>query len=318
MKSVTVHESQSVTDYPNKNTIFAVWKFKEGMNVKPVFEQLCAVVDNLNHSFIIRVPGGRVTCIMAVGYDAWINLSLPRPVPKELKNFEPIAGSKHTAVATPGDLLFHLRATDMAVCFDMMTAITDILSPVADCLEEIHGFRYWDGRSILGFVDGTENPVGAERQFYAVVGDEDPMYRGGSYVFVQKYLHDMQAWSKLPTEEQEKVMGRYKISDIEMPDGVKPDNSHSAIAGIEDENGTELKIVRDNMPFGNPAKGEVGTYFIAYASTFSTTHKMLQRMFIGYPEGNYDWILDFSKAQTGSLFFAPSLDILKQYSADAT
>jgi porphyrinogen peroxidase len=318
MKSVTVHESQSVTDYPNKNTIFAIWKFKEGMNVKPVFEQLCAVVDNLNHSFIIRVPGGRVTCIMAVGYDAWINLSLPRPVPKELKNFEPIAGSKHTAVATPGDLLFHLRATDMAVCFDMMTAITDVLSPVADCLEEIHGFRYWDGRSILGFVDGTENPVGAERQFYAVVGDEDPMYRGGSYVFVQKYLHDMQAWSKLPTEEQEKVMGRYKISDIEMPDGVKPDNSHSAIAGIEDENGTELKIVRDNMPFGNPAKGEVGTYFIAYASTFSTTHKMLQRMFIGYPEGNYDRILDFSKAQTGSLFFAPSLDILKQYSADAT
>jgi porphyrinogen peroxidase len=343
MKRVAVHESQSVTDYPNNNTIFTVWKFREGAEIKPAFEQLCALLANLNHSFIIRTLNGRSTCVMGVGYDAWTKLSLPTPLPRELKPFEPIVGSKHTAVATPGDLFFHLRGTDMAACFDMITAITDVLtpaavspvsaspaaaspvsvspaaaSPVADCLEEIHGFRYWDGRSILGFVDGTENPVGNERQFYAVVGDEDPMYRGGSYLFVQKYLHDMRAWSNLPTEEQEKVIGRYKTSDIEMADGVKPANSHSALAGIEDENGGELKIVRDNMPFGNPAKGEIGTYFIAYASTFSTTHKMLQRMFIGDPPGNYDRILDFSKACTGSLFFAPSLDILKQYSAATT
>jgi porphyrinogen peroxidase len=187
--------------------------------------------------------------------------------------------------------------------------------PAADCLEEIHGFTYWDGRSILGFVDGTENPVGNERQFYAAVGDEDPMYRGGCYVFVQKYLHDMRAWSSLPIEEQEKVIGRYKMSDVEMPDEVKPADSHSALAGIEDENGMELKIVRDNMPFGNPSRGEVGTYFIAYTSTFTTAQTMLQHMFIGDPPGNYDRILDFSKACTGTLFFAPSLDILKQYSA---
>jgi porphyrinogen peroxidase len=315
MKRVTVHESQSVTDYPNNNTIFTVWKFREGAEIKPAFEQLCALLANLNHSFIIRTLNGRSTCVMGVGYDAWTRLALPTPLPRELKPFEPIAGGKHTAVATPGDLLFHLRGVEMSACFDMQLAITDVLSPVADCLEEVHGFRYWDGRSILGFVDGTENPVGNEREYYAVVGDEDPMYRGGSYVFVQKYLHDMQAWTKLPTEEQEKVIGRYKLSDIEMSDDVKPGNSHSAVAGIEAEDGTELKIVRDNMPFGNPAKGEIGTYFIAYASTFSTTHKMLQRMFIGDPPGNYDRILDFSKACTGSLFFAPSLDILKQYSA---
>jgi putative iron-dependent peroxidase len=315
MAQVTVHEPQNVTDYPNNNTIFTVWKFKENKEIKPVFERLCALVANLNHSFVIRIPGGRVTCVMGIGYDAWMKLSLPSPLPKELKNFEPIVGAKHTAVATPGDLHFHLRGTDMAVCFDMLTAITDVLSPVADCLEEIHGFRYWDGRSILGFVDGTENPIGADRQYYAVVGDEDPEYKGGSYCFVQKYLHDMHGWTGLSTEDQEKVIGRYKMSDIEMPDDVKPDNSHSALASLDDGNGNELKIVRDNMVFGNPSKGEIGTYFIAYASTFSTTHKMLERMFIGDPPGNYDRILDFSKAYTGSLFFAPSLEILDQYSA---
>ncbi|MGO4294330.1 Dyp-type peroxidase [Chitinophaga sp. RAB17] len=311
-------ESQNITDITNNNTIFVVWKFKEDMPVKPAFEKLCGLVANLNHSFTIRVPDARASCIMAIGYEAWIKLSLPLPVPKELKNFEPLAGSKHTAVATPGDLHFHLRSTDMSVCFDMLTAITEVLYPVADCLEEIHGFRYWDGRSILGFVDGTENPIGEDRQLFALVGDEDPLYKGGSYLFVQKYLHNMRGWTKLSTEEQEKVIGRYKLSDIEMPDDIKPNNSHSALASLDDDQGNELKILRDNMPFGNPAKNEVGTYFIAYANTFSTTYKMLERMFIGVPAGNYDRILDFSTAHTGSLFFAPSMDMLDQYTADVT
>jgi len=317
MKRTTAQESQNITDYPNNNTIFAVWKFKANLEIKPAFEKLCALVANLNHSYNIRVPEGRVSCVMGIGHDAWIQLSLPTPLPKELKNFEAITGSKHTAVATPGDLHFHLRGTDMSVCFDMMTAITEVLYPVADCLEEVHGFRYWDGRSILGFVDGTENPTGSQRQFFATVDDEDLAYKGGSYLFVQKYLHNMRGWAELPVEEQEKVIGRYKLSDIEMPDDVKPDNSHSALAAIEDEEGNELKIVRDNMPFGNPSKNEVGTYFIAYANTFSTTRKMLERMFIGVPSGNYDRILDFSTAHTGNLFFAPSLSILKQYTADS-
>lgn len=311
-----MNQPQNVTDYPNNNTIFMVWKFKDGAAVRPVFEKLCALIDNLYHSFTIRVPDGRTSCVMGVGYDAWLRLGLPEPLPRELKNFEPVAGVKHTAVATPGDLHFHLRGINMAVCFDMATAITNVLSPVADCLDEVHGFRYWDGRAVIGFVDGTENPIGDERQFFAEVGNEDPVYKGGSYLFVQKYLHNMKAWEGIGTEEQEKVIGRYKMSDIEMDDSVKPANSHSALAGITDEAGNDLKIVRDNMPFGNPSKGETGTYFIAYANTFSTTRKMLENMFIGNPPGNYDRLLDFSTAQTGTLFFVPPMNILSRYSAD--
>ncbi len=310
------YQSQNVTDYPNNNTIFIVWKFKEGANIKPAFERLCSLIDNLNNSFTIRLGEGRSSCVMGVGHDAWIKLGLPTPMPKELQNFQPIEGAKHTAVSTSGDLHFHLRATNMAICFDMATAITNVLNTVAECLEEVHGFRYWDGRSIIGFVDGTENPVGDERQFFAVVGDEDPDYKGGSYLFVQKYIHNMKAWEGLSTEAQEKVIGRYKMNDIEMSDEVKPANSHSALTAITDENGNDLKIVRDNMPFGNPSKGEVGTYFISYANTFSTTRKMLENMFIGNPPGNYDRILDFSTAQTGTLFFVPTLNLLGQYSAD--
>jgi porphyrinogen peroxidase len=182
---------------------------------------------------------------------------------------------------------------------------------VAISIEEIHGFRYWDGRSILGFVDGTENPHGQERAFFGLVGDNDPVYRGGSYLFAQKYIHDLNAFNELSIEEQEKVFGRYKLNDIEMPDNIKPSNSHIALANV----GDEFKIIRDNMPFGNMSTNEMGTYFIAYASTFSTVKKMLNNMFIGSPKGNYDRLLDFSTPKTGTLFFVPTLDMLDDFSS---
>lgn len=307
---------QNVTDAPNINTIFTVWKFKQDIPNKQAFARVCALVENFNNSFRTRLPETQTTCVMGIGYEAWIQLNLPQPLPKELQPFEAIQGNKHTAVSTPGDLHFHLRGTSMGACFDMSIVLAEVLSPIADCLDEVQGFRYWDGRSIIGFVDGTENPQGQDRAFYAMVGEEDSLYKGGSYLFVQKYLHQLTAWNNTSVEEQEKVIGRYKMSDIEMPDDSKPTNSHSALTNIEDEDGNELKIIRDNMAFGHAGKGEMGTYFISYASTFSTTKKMLENMFLGEPLGNYDRILDFSTAVSGSLYFVPTLDMLGDYEAE--
>ncbi|SDC10997.1 Dyp-type peroxidase [Niabella drilacis] len=304
---------QNVLDYHSVNTIFMVWNFKEDVAVKEVFQRICALVINLNHSAYTRFPDEGVSCVMGIGFDAWNRLALPDPLPRELESFVPVSGQKHTAVATRGDLHFHLRGNTSSICYDMAADLSELLQPAALCVEEVHGFRYWDGRAIIGFVDGTENPHGAdERAYFGLVGDEDPAYRGGSYLFVQKYLHDLVAFKALPVSEQERIIGRYKDSDVEMPDDVKPKNSHSALANV----GDDLKIIRGNMPFGNMAANEMGTYFIAYASTFSTVKKMLDRMFIGDPEGNYDRLLDFSTAKTGTLFFAPTLDMLKAFSGD--
>ncbi|KQT24632.1 peroxidase [Chryseobacterium sp. Leaf405] len=303
-------ESQNVTDYPNTNTIFMVWKLIDDPKLKDVFQQLCALVLNLNNSVFNRFPDSRASCVMGIGHNAWNILDLPTPLPKELVNFEEIKGEKHTAVSTPGDLHFHLRADDKSIIFDMTIEISKLLSSVAESILEIHGFKYWDDRSILGFVDGTENPHNEDRDFFAKIGDEDTDYKGGSYLFTQKYLHNMDAWRGLSTEEQEKVIGRSKENDIEMSDDVKPANSHIALANI----GDELKIVRDNMPFGSPSTKEFGTYFISYANTFSTTKKMLTNMFIGDPVGNYDRILDFSTAATGTLFFVPTRNMLDDFS----
>ena len=302
-------ESQNVTDYPNINTIFQVWQFKDNMDIKPTFQRLCALIANLNNSMVDRFPESRASCVMGIGFEAWKKLRLKETLPKELQNFVEVKGEKHTAISTPGDLHLHLRADNNSISFDMAIEISKVLAPVADSLVEVHGFKYWDNRSILGFVDGTENPHGQDRDHFAIIGDEDPEYKGGSYLFVQKYLHNMDAWNSLSTEDQEKVIGRSKEKDIEMTDDMKPNNSHSAVANI----GDDFKIVRDNMPFGTPSSNEFGTYFISYA-TFSTTNKMLQNMFIGNPPGNYDRILDFSTAQTGTLFFVPTKDMLDEFS----
>jgi putative iron-dependent peroxidase len=184
------------------------------------------------------------------------------------------------------------------------------LAGIASPVDEVHGFRYFDDRDLLGFVDGTENPNGQAAVDAALVGEEDLAFAGGSYVIVQKYVHPLDVWNALSTEEQEKVIGRYKLSDIEMPDEIKPVNSHVAVNTIVEPDGTQRQIVRANMPFGEVGRGEFGTYYIAYAATPSVTERMLIRMFIGEPPGTTDRILDFSTAVTGSLFFAPSADFL--------
>jgi putative iron-dependent peroxidase len=306
-------QPQSVLDHHGTNTIFTVWNLKQDGEVKDVFKTICALVVNLNHSAYTRFPDDGVSCVMGIGYDAWRQLGLPDPLPKELETFAPIIGKKYTAVSTRGDLHFHLRGNTSSICYDMAADLSKVLEPAAICVEEIHGFRYWDGRSILGFVDGTENPQGQEqRAWFGLIGDDDPAYKGGSYLFVQKYIHDLKAFNQLSLAEQENVFGRHKLSDVEMPDDVKPKNSHSAVANV----GDDFKIIRANMPFGSISTNEMGTYFIAYASTFSTVKKMLDKMFIGDPEGNYDRLLDFSAAKTGTLFFAPTLDMLADFSSD--
>ena len=303
---------QNVTDLPNNNTVFLVWAFKKNITKKllnSTFEKVCGLVGNLNNSVADRFPEGRANVTIGISHSAWLALGLPKPLPKELKDFQPIKGSKHTAVATEGDLHFHIRANNQSLAYDMAATINEVMQPIADCIVNVQGFRYWDGRAIIGFVDGTENPRGAEREQFAVVGNEDPDYQGGSYLFVQKYVHDMNAWRALPVSEQEKVIGRSKEMDIEMDDDTKPSNSHSALANV----GDDLKVVRDNMPFHDPVSHQMGTYFICYANTFSTVEKMLTNMFIGNPAGNYDRLLDFSTAETGTLFFVPSLDMLDEF-----
>jgi putative iron-dependent peroxidase len=289
--------------------IFLVATLRPGQASDAAVRALCGNLGGLLRAVGFRDLDAGLTCVMGFGAELWERLAGPER-PAGLHPFREIqAGDRH-AVATPGDLLFHIRADRMDLCFELATHITTRLGDALDSADEVHGFRYFDDRDLIGFVDGTENPTGQDAVQATVIGTEDPAYAGGSYVIVQKYLH------ALPTEEQENIIGRTKLDDIELDDAVKPSFAHNALTTIVGEDGEEIDIVRDNMPFGNAAEGEHGTYFIGYARSPQTIELMLTNMFVGRPPGNYDRLLDVSRAVTGSLFFVPSMTLLESLADD--
>lgn len=271
-------------------------------------------IEDLVKTVGFRDLDAHLSCTVGIGARVWAGLT-GLALPAELHPFREITGRVHTAVSTPGDLLFHIRADRQDLCFELERLLLAALGGDVRVVDEVSGFRYFDARDLLGFVDGTANPIGPDLPASTLVGDEDPGVAGGSYVVVQKYLHDLGAWQRLSTEEQEAIIGRTKADNVELDDAVQGQRSHKTLATIEDAEG-EHDILRDNMPFGRPGAGEFGTYFIGYSRRLAVIESMLERMFVGVPEGMHDRILDFSIARTGTVFFAPSAALLAGIAPD--
>src|SRR5271163_4155213 len=306
---------QTVVSPLTRSAIFLVVCIHHEQTAYARLRSFCADLAGLIRAVEFRDIEGGLTCVVGLGSDAWDKL-FGSPRPAELHRFKEIRSGGRHAVSTPGDILFHIRAKRMDLCFELATQIMDSIGDAVSVADEVQGFRYFDDRDVIGFVDGTENPRGDAAREAAIIGSEDPAFTGGSYVIVQKYLHDLKAWNALPVEMQERIIGRRKLSDIELSDADKPANAHNALTNIE-ENGRQLQILRDNMPFGRPGHGEFGTYFIGYSRTPRITETMLENMFVGRPPGNYDQILDFSKPMTGGLFFVPTGNFLDNVTTDA-
>ena len=306
--------SQPVAAPLTRAAIFLVVTVNPGSDNRAILRSFCGDLAALLRAVEFRDIEGGLSCVMGFGSDAWDRLFGP-PRPAELHSFREIRADGRHAVSTPGDLLFHIRAKRMDLCFELATQIMSRIGNAVSPVDEVHGFRYFDDRDLLGFVDGTENPRGEAVIDATLIGEEDAAFAGGSYVIVQKYLHDLDGWNALSTEAQERIIGRTKLSDIELDDSIKPTSAHSALTTIA-EDGKEFKILRDNMPFGRPGQGEFGTYFIGYSRSPRITEQMLENMFVGRPPGNYDRLLDFSRAVTGNLFFVPSSTFLESVTED--
>ena len=300
-------EPQAVLTPITEAAIFLVLVADPGS--EDAIRDMLSDVSSLKRSVGFRIPEAELTCVTGIGSELWDRMfGLPRPA--SLHRFPGFAGARHTAPSTRGDLLFHIRAHHFDLCFELAQRLTTRLLSHATVADEVHGFRSFDDRDLLGFVDGTENPEGDAARDAVLIGPEDPAFAGSSYVVVQKYVHDLEAWDALTVEGQEQAFGRTKLSDIEFADEDKAPNSHLALNTIVDEDGTQHQIMRFNMPFGEVGKREFGTYFIGYARTPDVIEQMLTNMFVGKPPGTYDRILDFSRALTGNLYFVPSAAFL--------
>ena len=301
-------EPQSVDAPLTDSAIFLVLTVVDTPAARATVTSTLASVSDISKNVAFRDLHASLSCTVGIGSDVWDAVTgLPRPA--ELRPFQAVVGAHHTAISTPGDIFFHIRSDRRDMCFELERQLLDVLGDAVQVADETVGFRYFDNRDLLGFVDGVANPVGLALPAATLVGDEDPDAAGGAYVVVQKYVHPLEAWQALTTEQQEAIIGRKKADDIELDDVVDGQKAHKTLSTIVDDDG-EHDILRDNMPFGSPGSGQFGTYFIGYSRRLWVVEKMLQRMFIGDPPGLHDRLLDFSTAVTGCVFFAPSADLL--------
>ncbi|KAF7595538.1 hypothetical protein BBP40_005573 [Aspergillus hancockii] len=314
MSSRVPIEPQRVDAPLTQSATFLTVSVKDNPDALQTVRSTLASIDDLSKNVSIRDLASQFACTVGIGSGIWDRLTgLPRPA--ELHPFREIKGAIHTAVSTPGDLLFHIRSDRRDLCFEFERQLMDLLGDAVTVVDQTVGFRYFDVRDLLGFVDGTANPVGPSVSDAVLVAEEDSCATGGSYIVVQKYVHDLQGWKGLPAEQQEAIIGRTKWENIELDDAESGQQSHKSLATIE-EDGEEHEILRDNMPFGNPSSGEFGTYFIGYTRHLWVIERMLERMFIGNPPGLHDRLLDFSKPLTGVAFYAPPAGVLGGLESD--
>jgi putative iron-dependent peroxidase len=299
---------QSIDAPLTRSAVFLVLGVADGKDATATVRGVLAGLEDLAKTVGFRDLEARLACTVGIGSRVWKGVTGRQP-PAELHPFREIVGAAHTAVSTPGDLLFHIRAERQDLCFEFERLLLEAFGTAVNTIDEVSGFRYFDARDLLGFVDGTANPVGPDLPASTLVADEDPMFAGGSYVVVQKYVHPLDSWNALTTEQQESIIGRRKADNVELEDAQAGQKSHKTLATITDALG-EHDILRDNMPFARPGQAEFGTYFIGYSRRLWVIERMLERMFIGDPPGLHDRLLDFSTAQTGSTYFAPSASLL--------
>jgi putative iron-dependent peroxidase len=256
----------------------------------------------------------RLSCVIGFGAQAWPKL-FGLAAPEELHPFTPVRGHRYDAPATPGDVFLHIRADRNDLCFELAAQILARLDGAVTAVDEIQGFRYFSDRNLLGFAH-AERTESSAVAVGALVGDDSPEFAGGSFAVVQKYLHDLKAWNGLGVHEQEQIMGCTKHANLELGASITPSSAHRQLAAFPTD-GQRSRMVRDHVPFGSPAVEEFGTYFIGYAGTPTVIETVVRNMYVGCPPGNYDRLLDFSSAVTGSMFFCPSRPMLRRLAASA-
>lgn len=292
---------------PSDHARFIVLRLKDLslLELKEKIEDLLNTRDRL----ITQHPNAEIKTAVAFGSELWAKL-YPQS-PEGLKQLDPIQGAFEMP-AVPADVLIHIASQRSDICFTLSQAFFDDIQDKVEVLDERVCFRYFDGRDLTGFIDGTENPqFPDDRAETALLGTDAGIFKDGSFIFAQRYVHDLEKWKRLKVDAQESVMGRSKLESIEMDDDVKPENAHIARVVIEDDEGEEMEILRHSLPYGD-GKGEQGLFFIAYTKNLAIIDDMLEHMFGTTGDGIHDRLLHFVTAVDGAYFFAPSEELLEE------
>ncbi|WP_027859278.1 Dyp-type peroxidase [Marinobacterium jannaschii] len=271
--------------------------------------QLLSRIPQIQAQYRNEYPQAALSLVVAIGSSYWDSL-IAEDRPAQLRAFPAMESGGFVAPDTPADLLFHIRSERHDLNFELGRALLAELQGAAELVEEVHGFRYLDSRDLTGFVDGTENPEGDHRAEVAVIGNEDSAFAGGSYIHLQRYVHDLPHWSLQSLTTQEDTIGRSKAENVEYASDKKAPTAHTKRTSLKDAEGRSIEILRHSMPYG--MMKECGLIFASYCRSADNFRLMLESMIEGDKQGHRDHLLRYTRAVTGQSFFAPSTEFLCQ------
>ena len=179
--------------------------------------------------------------------------------------------------------------------------MTDLLKPGFKLARQVDGFTYDTGRDLTGYEDGTENPVGQDAVNAAIVQKSKSGLDGSSFVAVQQWLHDFDAFNAMTGVEQDDIIGRHRESNEEFD---APDSAHVKRTAQESFS-PEAFVVRRSLPWSDA--GGNGLMFIAFGSSFDAFESQMNRM-IGLDDNIYDGLFSFTRPITGGYYWCPPVN----------
>ncbi len=248
-----------------------------------------------------------VTGVVAIGNGFWDDI-YPNARPYGLAPFPDMQCDDRFAPVMPADLFVQIRTDRLDICHEIGVKVVELLQFHTEMVEQVRAFRYLDGRDLTGFIVSGDNPMGQKKFDVAIVGDEDEAFAGGSFIHIQRYRHDMFRWNTLTEAQQEEIMGRTKEHNLPVLDSGL--SSHAFRTKVTGSNGEYPILLNQSMPYGNMSVQ--GLYFVSCSANPSALSKYLYSRIYGDQQGQYDKLLDYSTAETGAAFFAPSLSFIKQ------
>lgn len=292
----------------NTDALFITLNVAPSTDATVNLKQVLASVPATEVAFRQEYPEADLHITVAIGSEFWDRMS-PDQSPAELAAFPALNNQGLVAPHTPVDILLHIRSERHDLNYKAAVLLVNRLADSVTLAHEVHGFRYLDSRDLTGFVDGTENPQGEHRAAVALVGDDDPVFSGGSYIHLQRYEHDLEAWNRITVKQQEDILGRTKVDNKEYASADKALFAHTKRTSLKDADGQSVEILRHSMPYGNLTQR--GLMFASYGRSPKAFVQMLESMVLGDGAGNHDHLLHYSQAVTGQAFFAPSIEWLE-------
>lgn len=255
-----------------------------------------------------RFSEALLTGYVAIGSDYW-DILFPEQRPSHLSQFPDLRDADRHAPRHSVDLMLTLRSDRFDVNYHCARAVLEWLGHDVELVEQIPTFRFMDGRDLTGFVDAPENPRGMRRRHLSLItAEEDPIFVGGSYLFVQKFRHDLRRWEQLTQEMQEFVIGRKKLTSERISEAVVQMVTHAQKTQLQNADEQPLQMLRQNMPWGDMREqGLLAMYFSAQPRDVVF---WLKRRYIADEQGDYDPLLDYTEALSNAAFFVPSVDFL--------